>query len=67
MTYQAIPRTTHEMQRRAAMVRAKCDLTDAMTGHDLTPMEWLNVLHEMMSMIVVHGLKDEWEEARAKQ
>ena len=52
--------TNHEMDRRTAMVKAKQDITAAMSGHSLTALEWVNVLHEAMQRMIGHGLKQEW-------
>lgn len=57
--------TEHEMSRRKLMAAAKCDLTDAMARHELTAMEWVNVLNEMLSRMVVHGLTEEWTDESA--
>ena len=54
--------SNNEMQRRQAMARAKIDLTDAMSQHELTALEWLNVLNEMAKQMVWHGLREEWNE-----
>ena len=54
--------SNNEMQRRQAMARAKIDLTDAMSQHELTALEWLNVLNEMAQRMVLHGLREEWNE-----
>lgn len=58
--------TAHEMDRRMKMVAAKCDLTDAMAKHELTAMEWVNVLQECMQRMILHGLKEQWEEEVVK-
>ena len=52
--------TNEEMDRRRAMVAAKCDITDAMAKHQLTAMEWVNVLHEAAQRMIQHGLAEEW-------
>lgn len=57
--------TEHEMSRRQKMAAAKCDLTDAMAKHELTAMEWVNVLNEMLSRMVLHGLVEEWTDEPA--
>ena len=54
--------TDHEMERRRAMVAAKCAITDAMAGHSLTAMEWVNVLHEAIQRMIQHGLTEEWKD-----
>lgn len=52
--------TDHEMSRRLAMAKAKEDVTKSMSGHNLTALEWVNVLHEAMQRMIGHGLKEEW-------
>jgi hypothetical protein len=56
--------SNYEMHRRGLMIKAKSDLVDAMSNCDcsLTPMEWVNVLHETAARIIAHGLRDEWDE-----
>lgn len=56
--------SNHEMARRQAMAKAKSDLTDAMSQHELTAMEWLNVLNEMAQRMVEYGLQEEWKEGK---
>lgn len=46
------------------MASAKCDITDAMAGHELTAMEWVNVLHEASHRMIQLGLSVEWKEGR---
>ena len=53
--------TDHEMSRRQKIAEAKCDLTDAMAKHELTAMEWVSVLNEVLSRMATHGLNEEWE------
>ena len=54
--------SNHEMQQRQAMARAKSDMTEVMSKHELTALEWLNVLNEMAQRMVLHGLREEWNE-----
>ena len=57
-----VPRklTDHEIKRRQAMVAAKVSITDAMIGHELTAMEWVNVFTEAMTRMIWYGLAEEW-------
>ena len=48
------------------MAAAKVAITDAMSGHELTAMEWVNVLAEAMQRMIGHGLVEEWTEEREK-
>lgn len=59
--------TEYEMSRREKMAAAKCDLTDAMAQHELTAMEWVNVLNEMLSRMVEYGLAEEWTDDGSKR
>lgn len=52
--------TDHEMKRRQAMAAAKAAITNAMSEHQLTAMEWVNVLSEAMQRMIGHGLVEEW-------
>ncbi len=54
--------TDHEMKRRQAMAAAKAAITDAMSGHELTALEWVNVLAESMQRMIGHGLIEEWND-----
>ena len=54
--------TEHEMNRRKAMVAAQSAITDAMSGHSLTALEWLQVLNAAANRMVWHGLHEEWNE-----
>lgn len=54
--------TDHEMKRRQAMAAAKAAITDAISVHELTAMEWVNVLSEAMQRMISHGLVEEWHE-----
>lgn len=49
-----------QMDRRLAMAEAKMSVAEAMSGHELTAMEWVNVLSEAMQRIIGHGLTEEW-------
>lgn len=53
--------TEYEMQRRRKMAAAECALTDAMIGHELTPLEWINVYCEKTRRMLGHGLREELE------
>ena len=59
-----MPRTVtdNEMKRRQQMAAAKVSITDAMSGHELTAMEWVQVLSEVMQRMISHGLVEEWNE-----
>ena len=50
------------LERRRRMIEAKIELTKSMQGHELTALEWVNVLHEMMARIIGHGLRNERDE-----
>ena len=50
----------HEMDRRTKMAEAKISITEAMAGHSLTAMEWVNVLNESTARMIGHGLVEEW-------
>ena len=52
----------HRMKRMQSMSSAKMSLTDAMSQHQLTAMEWVQVLAEMQQRMIGHGLKEEWAE-----
>ena len=54
--------TDHEMDRRKAMAKAQESLTNAMTEHGLTALEWVNVLNETTRRMVAHGLTEEWKD-----
>jgi len=54
--------TNYEMQRRKEMAHVKLAITDAMAEHELTAMEWVNVLNEVMQRMICHGLSAEWSE-----
>ena len=54
--------TQREMDRRLAMASAKIDITKAMENHDLTALEWANVLHECLGRIIQYGLHQEWSD-----
>ena len=54
--------TDSEMKRRQAMAAAKVAITAAMSGHELTAIEWVNVLSETMQRMICHGLVEEWTE-----
>ena len=56
--------TDHEMKRRQAMAAAKVSITDAMIGHELTAMEWVNVFTEAMTRMIWHGLAEEWTDEK---
>jgi hypothetical protein len=50
------------MQRRVAISKAQCSITDAMMGHELTALEWLHVFHTSSQRMIGEGLKEEWNE-----
>ena len=50
----------HRMKRMQAMSSAKMSITDAMSSHRLTAMEWVQVLKEVMERMIKHGLDEEW-------
>ena len=54
--------TENEMDRRRAMAAALVDVTNALSNHSLTAMEWVNVLHEVTTRMIQHGLTDDWSE-----
>lgn len=54
--------THQEMARRLDIAKAKESLTNAMSTHSLTAMEWISVLNEMTTRMISHGLREEWEE-----
>lgn len=53
--------TEYEMDRRKAIIHARSDLTDQMVKHDLTALEWIEVLAEMQKRMISIGLRDEWK------
>lgn len=55
--------TQHEMDRRLAMAKAKSSITKAMEDHNLTALEWVNVLVESQEWVIAWGLKEEWKES----
>ena len=59
--------TDHEMDRRRAMSKAQEAITNAMTEHGLTALEWVNVLNETTRRMVAHGLTDEWRAAEENE
>lgn len=44
------------------MANAKSDLTDAMAKHELTAMEWADVLNELARRMLAYGLREEWND-----
>lgn len=59
--------TDHEMDRRKVMAKAQESLTNAMSEHRLTALEWVNVLNETTRRMVAHGLDDEWRAAEEEE
>ena len=54
--------TEHEMDRRREMCLARMGILTAMESHELTVMEWVNVLNQIQQRLIVIGLKEDWEE-----
>lgn len=59
--------TGYELERRGQIAAAKQQLWTAMEEVELTPLEWVMALSEMLDRVTHLGLKDEWaKDAKAR-